>query len=206
MIKIDEYVGVSGLVIAEMTETINEETGEVTETYGEVEPLAGVNSVSGEIAEASETHYYDNMGAVVVDSEGDDTYTLVVSVPAAKTRAKIEGTMYDNETGALIGTPKVKKYFALGFIGLKASGVKEYNWVYKGKFSGGSKTLNTKSDGTEATNMEYTYTSIHTGAKFTKTGNKPCKYLSVEDDGKADLDSFFDTVVTPDNLKAKAAV
>lgn len=205
MIKIDEYVGVSELVVAEMTETVNEETGEVTEAYGEVTSLAGVQALSGELSEASEAHYYDNMAAVVVDSEGSDVYTLVVSIPENKTRALIEGVKYDEETGALIGKPKVKKYFALGFIGLKASGVKEYNWVYKGKFTGGNKNLNTKTDGTDATNMEYTYTSVHTATKYQKADNGPCKYLSVTDDEKADLTTFFDTVTTPDQLRAKTA-
>lgn len=206
MIKIDEYVGVSNLVAAEMIETVDESTGEVTETYGEVVQLAGVNSVSGEVTEASEAHYYDNMAAIVVDSEGSDNYTLVVSIPEAKTRALIEGTTYDEATGALVSTPKVKKYFAIGFKGLKASGVEEYNWIYKGKFSGGNKTLNTKTDGTDATNMEYTFTSVHTATRFAKIGNKPCKYMTVTDDGKADVSTFFDAVTTPDTLKAKTAV
>ena len=142
------------------------------------------------------------MSAIVVDSEGDDTYTLTVSIPAKKTRALIEGTTYDEQTGALIGSKKVKKYFALGFIADKINGSEEYNWIYKGKFSGGGKTHTTKNDGTDATNMEYTYTSIHTATKYQKGGN--CKYLSVDNDGKANLDTFFDKVTTPDDLKASA--
>lgn len=200
-IKFEEYRGVEHLVIAELTETVDEETGAVVETYGEVLPLAGVQSVSGEVNEATETHYYDNMSAIVVDSEGDDVYTLVVSVVNKKTRALIEGTTYDETTGALIGTKKVKKYFALGFIGNKLNGSDEYNWIYKGKFTGGNKTHQTKNDGTDATNMEYTYTSIHTATKFNKGGN--AKYLSVDNDGKADLSTFFDAVTTPDTLQAK---
>ena len=111
---------------------------------------------------------------------------------------------YDEATGALIGTQKKKKYFALGYIADTVSGVEEYNWIYKGKFTGGNKTHNTKNDGTDATNMEYTYTSIQTAVKFAKAGNKPCKYLSVDNDGKANLDTFFDKVTTPDDLKATA--
>ncbi len=204
MIKIDEYVGVSGLVVAELTEEVDEATGKVTEKYGKVIELAGVQTLGGELSESSEAHYYDNMSAVVIDSEGSDNYNLVVSVPENKTRALIEGTTYDETTGALIGTPKKKKYFALGFIGLKASGEQEYNWVYKGKFTGGGKTLNTKTDGTDATNMEYTFNSIHTSTKYEKAGNKPCKYLSVTDDGKADLSTFFTKVTTPDELQPVA--
>lgn len=200
-LKFEEYRGVRGLVIAELTETL-EEDGTVTETYGTVQPLSGVQQVSAEVNEATETHYYDDMSAIVVDSEGEDTYTLVVSIPSKKTRALIEGTTYDDDTGALIGTKKKKKYFALGFIADKLNGVEEYNWIYKGKFTGGNKTHDTKTDGTDATNMEYTYTSIHTATAYEKGGN--CKYLSVDNDGKADLTNFFETVTTPDTLQAKA--
>ncbi len=201
MLKFEEYRGVRNLVIAELTETVDEE-GTTKETYGEVQPLSGVQEISGEVNESNETHYYDDMSAIVVDSEGDDTYTLTVSIPAKKTRALIEGTTYDEQTGALIGSKKVKKYFALGFIADKINGSEEYNWIYKGKFSGGGKTHTTKNDGTDATNMEYTYTSIHTATKYQKGGN--CKYLSVDNDGKANLDTFFDKVTTPDDLKASA--
>lgn len=201
--KFEEYRGVKNLVVAELTETVNER-GETVATYGDVIRLAGVQAVSGEVSESSETHYYDDMAAIVVDSEGADTYTLTVSVVEKKTRALIEGTTYDEATGALIGTQKKKKYFALGYIADTVSGVEEYNWIYKGKFTGGNKTHNTKNDGTDATNMEYTYTSIQTAVKFAKAGNKPCKYLSVDNDGKANLDTFFDKVTTPDDLKATA--
>lgn len=201
--KFEEYRGIKNLVVAELTETVNEK-GETVATYGDVIRLAGVQAVSGEVSESSETHYYDDMAAIVVDSEGSDTYTLTVSVVEKKTRALIEGTTYDEATGALIGTQKKKKYFALGYIADTVSGIEEYNWIYKGKFTGGNKTHNTKNDGTDATNMEYTYTSIQTAVKFKKAGNKPCKYLSVDDDGKANLETFFDKVTTPDDLEATA--
>lgn len=199
--KFEEYRGIRGLVIAELTEVVQED-GSVKETYGEVQELAGVQQVSAEVNESTETHYYDDMAAIVVDSEGEDTYTLVVSLPSKKTRALIEGTTYDEATGALIGTKKNKKYFALGFIADKLNGDEEYNWVYKGKFTGGNRTHDTKTDGTEATNMEYTFTSIHTSTKYEKAGNGNCKYLSVDNDGKADLSTFFDKVTTPDDIQA----
>lgn len=200
-LKFEEYRGIENLVIAELKEEVQAD-GTIKETYGEVQPLSGVQQVSGEVNEATETHYYDNMSAIVVDSEGEDTYTLVVSIPAKKTRALIEGTTYDEETGALLGSKKKKKCFALGFIANKLNGEDEYNWIYKGKFTGGNKTHDTKTDGTEATNMEYTYTSIHSSTKYEKCGN--CKFLSVDDNGKADLSKFFETVTTPDTLKPVA--
>lgn len=202
MIKIEEYRGIRNLMIAPLTETIGA-SGEVVETYGEWQPLAGVQQLSAEVSESTETHYYDDMPAIVVDSEGDDTYTMVVSIPSKRTRALIEGLTYDEATGALIGSKKNKQYFALGYIADKVNGVEEYTVVYKGKFSGGAKTHDTKTDGTEATNMEYTFTSISTSTKFTKGGN--VKFLSVDNDGKADLANFFEEVITPDTLRAANA-
>lgn len=201
--KFEEYRGIKNLVIAKLTETTDTE-GKVTASYDTPIRLAGVQAVSGEVSESSETHYYDNMPAIVIDSEGADTYTLTVSVPDNKIRALIEGLKYDETTGALIGTPKKKEYFALGFIAEKTSGVEEYNWIYKGKITGGNKTHNTKNDGTDTSNMEYTYTSISTSVTYEKAGNQPCKYLSVENNGKADLSKFFDKVTTPDDLQAAA--
>lgn len=199
----EEYRGIENLVVAKLTET-TDETGNVTASYATPQRLAGVQAISGEVSESSETHYYDNMPAVVVDSEGADTYTLTVSVPDNKIRALIEGLKYDEATGALIGTQKEKSYFAIGFIAEKTSGIKEYNWIYKGKFTGGNKTHNTKNDGTDTSNFEYTFTSIATNVSFEKAGNKPCKYLSVEESSKVDLSKFFDKVTTPDELTAVA--
>lgn len=197
MVKIEEYKGIRDLKAAPLTEVIAQD-GTVTETYGDWVDLAGVQQVGVEVNESMETHYYDNLPAIVIDSEGEDTYSLVVSVPAKATRALIEGLTYDEATGALIGSKKNKQYFALGFIADKINGAEEYTVVYKGKFTGGSKTHDTKNDGTDASNMEYTFTSIATSTEYTKGGR--VKYLSVDNDGKVDLSHFFDQVVTPDTL------
>lgn len=162
----NEYRGVRGLVVAEVTK--DDSTGY---TAGKWEELSGVQSVAVAKNESSETHYYDNMAAIVIDAEGADEVTLVVSILANKTRAKIDGVGYDEAKDMIVNTPKKRKYFALGYIGEKTDGTEEFNILYKGKFSGGAETHNTKDDGTEATNVEYTFTAIHTAAKiFTVDG------------------------------------
>jgi phi13 family phage major tail protein len=152
---------VRGLVVAEVTQ-------DTTDTYttGTWEELSGVQSVAVTKNESSETHYYDNKAAIVIDAEGADEVALVVSVLANKTRAKIDGVEYDESKDMIVNTPKSRKYFALGYIGEKTDGTEEFNILYKGKFSGGAETHNTKDDGTEATNVEYTFTAIHTTAKI----------------------------------------
>lgn len=167
-----EYRGVRNVVIAE----ILKDNG--TWQTGPWMQLSGVQAVSKAVNESSETHYYDNNGVIVVDSEGNDEYTLTLSVLDPKIKALIEGTNYNEASKLYFGTPKQKKYFALSFIGADTNGNEEINIVYKGKFSGGAETYNTKNDGTDATGVEYTFTSVYTTTKFEIEGKKlPIKLL-----------------------------
>lgn len=207
----NEYRGVEGLVMAEVTTDNSDEY--VAAVW---EELSGVQSVAVAKTESSESHFYDNAARIVVDAEGADEVTLVVSILANKTRAKIEGVDYDETTDMIVNTPKQRKYFALGYIGEKTDGTKEINIFYKGKFTGGGETHNTKDDGTEATNVEYTYTGVHTTAKIqTKDGiAKTAKSVKVPVGTAVTLEKVFgeftDGVspvkpLTPDEIKALAS-
>lgn len=205
----NEYRGVRGLVVAEVTK--DDSTGYVAENW---EELSGVQSVAVAKNESSETHYYDNQAAIVVDAEGADELTLVVSVLANKTRAKLDGVDYDEATDTIINTPKKRKYFAVGYIGEKTDGTEEFNVLYKGKFSGGGETHQTKDDGTEATNVEYTFTAIHTAAKiYTKADGTKSSAKSIKTTASATVTEakVFGTIedgastvkpLTPDEIKA----
>jgi phi13 family phage major tail protein len=197
----NEYRGVRKLVVAEIT------ADNGTYTTGMWQELSGVQAVAGASNESSETHYYDDLAAIVVDAEGSDELTLTVSVLANKTRALIDGTSYVEGQDMLVGTPKNKKYFALGFIGGKTDGTEEINIFYKGKFSGGAETHNTKNDGTEANNVEYTFTAIHTSSpiydgKVAKTAKLPIKGAVTETAVFGTFTSGTSTsdVLTPDEL------
>lgn len=167
-----EYRGIRGLVMAEIEK--DDTTGYTAKEWNE---LSGVQSVAVSKNESSESHFYDNAARIVIDAEGADELTLVVSILANKTRAAIDGVEYDADTDMIINTPKKRKYFALGYIGEKTDGTEEFNIFYKGKFSGGAETHNTKDDGTEATNVEYTFTAVHTSAKI--NGDKTVKSIKV---------------------------
>ena len=163
-----EYRGCRGLVVAEVL--TDDDNGYTT---GEWERLAGVQGITHAKTESNEKHFYDNIAAVIVDAAEGDEVGLVVSIPANKTRAKIEGYEYDETIDAIIKTISKKKYMALGYIGTKDDGTEEINILYKGKFTGGNKVLNTRDDGTTTTNMEYTYTAVHTANKiYTKGAEK----------------------------------
>ena len=181
-----EYRGVRGLVCAEVTK--DDTTGYVAGTW---EELSGVQAVSVAKTESSESKFYDNAPRIVIDAEGADEVTLTVSALANKTRAKIEGVDYNEAHDMVVDTPRQKKYFAIGFIGEKTNGTEEFVILYKGKFTGGAITRNTKDDGTETTNVEYTFTAIHTTGKI--YSGKSAKSITVPASTKVTEAKVFGT-------------
>ena len=150
------------------------------------------------------------MPAVVVSSTGADEVTLSVSAIPLDILAKITGQKYDELTGALIEGERETKYFAIGYKTKKTNGDYVYVWRLKGTFNIPESTHATENDGTDANGQELTYTGINTTHKFTKVtdknGNKKgAKAINVDvAKGLADVSTFFDEVVTPDTLTAKA--
>lgn len=202
-LDIQAFRGVRDLVISQMT--VNEaQSGEITETYGDVTALAGVQNISFDVNESSATHYFDNKGAIVIASEGDDSLTLTVSKTDLKTRALIEGRTYDETKKAFIATEQNKPYFALGFKAKLTDGTEEYYWFYKGKFTAGSKEFSTEDDGTDINTMQYTFTAIYTGAKY-KVGEeeKSVKYAILPSTATGAA-TFFSAVTTPDKIAENA--
>lgn len=194
--KIYEYRGVENLVCAEVLEDSSEkyETGEVLD-------IAGVAEIGRVTENSSESHYYDNIPAIVIDSVGADTVTCSVSAIPLDVLAKITGQAFDEATGTFIEGERVSKYFALGYKTKKTDGTEIYVWRYKGKFSIPDSTHATETDGTEANGQELVYTGISTTHKFTKTG-KSAKAINVDAGlGKADVSGFFDQVTTIDTLQ-----
>ena len=208
MDEITEYRGVEDLVAAEvLTDNNNEEEGYTT---GEVFDIAGVAEISKSTSSSNESHYYNNMPAVVVSSTGADEVTLSVSAIPLDILAKITGQKYDELTGALIEGERETKYFAIGYKTKKTNGDYVYVWRLKGTFNIPESTHATENDGTDANGQELTYTGINTTHKFAKVtdknGNKKgAKAINVDvAKGLADVSTFFNEVVTPDTLTAKA--
>lgn len=208
MDEITEYRGVEDLVAAEvLTDNNNEEEGYTT---GEVFDIAGVAEISKSTSSSNESHYYNNMPAVVVSSTGADEVTLSTSAIPLDVLAKITGQKYDELTGALIEGERETKYFAIGYKTKKTNGDYVYVWRLKGTFNIPESTHATENDGTDANGQELTYTGINTTHKFAKVtdknGNKKgAKAINVDvAKGLADVSTFFDEVVTPDTLTAKA--
>lgn len=197
--EIVEYRGVEGLVAAEVTKDDGTEY-----TTGDVFAIAGIAEISKATDSSSEAHYYDNIPAIVINSDGSDTITCNVSAIPLDVMATILGQTYDEATASLIEGNREIKYFALGYKTKKTNGDEVYVWRYKGTFNLGDNTHITEDDGTDANGQELTYTGITTTHKFEKNKNKGAKSLNVDvSKGKANVETFFDKVTTPDDLTAQ---
>lgn len=211
MSKAFEYRGVEGLVIAEVTGDDNETEGGYK--TGAVEELIPVAEIGKEVETSSEAHYYDNQPMIIISGEGPDEITITGAGMLLEKLAKITGKSFDPETGAFVDGPRQERYFALGYKTKDSDGKYRLVWRLKGTFSIPADTNATEDEGTDANGTELTYTGIYTTHKFNKawydgkTWHKgPVKGLVVSDrEDKADLSTFFETVTTPDMLKAKAA-
>lgn len=194
-----EWRGVQDLVCAEVIKDDKD-----TIEFGEVFDIAGVAELGRATENSSETKYYDNVPALVLDSVGADTVTCSVSGIPLDILAKITGQTYDEDLGVLVEGERNAKYFALGYKTKKSNGNEVYVWRYKGKFSIPDSTHSTQTAGTEANGQEVVYIGISTTHKFIKTG-KPAKAINVDVAlEKADVSTFFDEVTTIDTLQVKA--
>lgn len=197
--EVAEYRGCENLVFAEVTKDDSEEY-----TTGEVKELASLAEVGVTTEQSSETKYYDNAPALVLQGLGAETRTFTIDHLPLSRLAELTGQQIDEETGAILGGgDNVKtKYFAVGYVSEVTSGIKTYKWALKGTFAIPDETNTTKNGGTDSNNMQLVYTGIATTHKFTKGGKKV--YVALEDtkdDGsKLDLSTWFDKVQTPDTL------
>lgn len=192
---ITEYRGVRDLVAAELLTDTSTEL-----TYGEVFPIAGIAELSRTTENSSETHYYDNIAAIVIDSIGADEVTCSVSAIPLDVLARLTGQYYDEATGTFVEGESTRKYFAVGYITEDTSGQEIFVWRHKVKCSIPDSTHTTKNDGTDANGQELVFTGINTTHRFNAT-NKTAKALNHK---KSDLISetdFFSEVMDIDKLK-----
>lgn len=207
---VDEFRGTDQLYIAEVTKDNNLTTsgeGYVTDTPFKLAPVAEISRTT---ESASETKYYDNAPASVINVEGADTVTLTVPALPVSILGAITGKKVDTTTGALLDGEATPKYYALGYrLGL-TDGTYRYVWRYKGTFSIPDETSATKNNTADANNQTLTYTGIACVHNFTKAvdanGNAiPQKALVVDErDNLADVSSWFSGVVTCDTVTAKS--
>lgn len=198
-----EFRGCKGLVFAEVLTDNNETDGGYT--TGTVKVLAPVAEISKSVETSSESHFYDNVAAINIDSEGEDTVSFTIAIPADDILAEISGRTYDSTKKMFIESERVQKYFAVGYIlGEKGEGDDErYVWRYKGTFNIPDETSKTKDNGTGADNMSLEFKGIYTEHVFAngKGTGEPGKAKAAfirESSGVATEAQWFANVSTPD--------
>lgn len=197
MTEVFEFRGVDNLVYAEvLTDTVDEFT------TGDVKPLSPVAEIGRTTENSSESHYYDNMPMIVISSVGADELTMTIAPLGLETYAEVTGQIFDAETGMLVEGERTNKYFAVGYRTKGTDGKYRYVWRLKGQFGIPDESNATEDDGTDTTNTELTWTGVATTHKFTKTGKVAKAVVCDERVSKVDLTTYFDTVQTPDTLKA----
>lgn len=203
--KIEEFRGVSDFVIAPMlTDTAD------GMTYGEVIPLAGIQELTKEVETSQETHYYDNVAALVISGEGADNYTVKVSALDLQRLSLISGRHYDADKDMMVETERKLQYFAVGYkTGLtgdvERGDYDRYVWKYKCQFDMPGDSAKTKDNSATAEGQELKLVSIFTNYREEIDGKmKPLKGLVVAE-GKADLSTFFTAVTKPSEVTVKAA-
>lgn len=193
--KTVEFRGCDNLVIAEVTQ----DAKDAAYATGEVTTLAPVAEISKTVENSSETHYYDNVGMIIIRAEGSDEVTLTVPALPLATLAKVTGKAIDTTTGAFLDGESVEKYFAIGYRLRLTDGTYRYVWRLKGSFSIPDETSSTENDGTDTNNQELTFTGVKTITEFTN-GGRAKAVVADERDGKIDGSKWFTAVVTPDTL------
>ena len=198
--KYFEYRGVSNAVYAEVTK---DDATEIT--FGTVKNFTGVSEIGKTTNSSNETHYYDNLPAIIIDSVGSDEISVNASGIPFDVLAEVTGQYYDATNGLLVEQEGVQKYFAFGYITDKTDGTKVLVWRLKGKFSIPGVTSATKDDGTDANGQELTFTGISTTHKFTAT-SKPAKAVNIDTSVNQTMSesAFFAAVQTPDTVVGAA--
>lgn len=201
MSTIYEYRGIRGLVAAEVTADDSSNY-----TTGTPFAIAGTAKLVRTTEQSSETHYYDNAPAIVIQGEGADTVTIDVSALPLDIVAKLTGQVYDSNLGAMFEGDHTPKYFAIGYITSDTNGKDVYVWRLKGRFNTPDEEHNTIDNSASANGQQLIFTGIQTVKAFTKSGNRGAKAVCVElAKDLCNVSSFFSSVQTPDSLVAKTA-
>lgn len=194
--EIQEYRGIRGLVGAEVT-TDSTEAFECGTPFA----IAGVAELSRTTETTNESHYYDNVPAIVIESTGADEVTITGSAIPFDVLAQITGQTYDAEKGMFVEGERQSKYFAIGYITEKTDGTEIFVWRLKGKFNIPDSTHATKNDGAEANGQELVFTGINTTHKFSAIGNKTAKAVNIDTGVNPVVEAeFFGEVQTPDTV------
>lgn len=191
-----EFRGCENLVVARVLK--DDATGYQT---GAVVDLAEVARIAKTTAQNRSTSWYDNKPLIQTKAVGEDTITLVVPALTLDKLAIITGAQVDTATGAYMSGEEDTDYeYAIGYKLNMTDGTARYVWRLKGTFSVPDEESESKKNNEITThNQTITYTGVVTVYKFVNGGSKRDTVID-ERDGKVNVQFFFDSVMTPDNI------
>lgn len=201
--KIFEFRGVDKCFLARVTQ--DDAEGYACESPIEVD----IQEVGKSTESSSETHYYNNKAALVINSEGADTITLVIAPPELEKLSKFMGKSFDEETGMMVDSERVTEYYALLYRTKGTDGAYRYCVRHKGTLGLPEESVKTEDNGTETTNTTLEYTGIFTEHEFAKGVMRdgewhkaPVKGIVLDERyAKVDLENIFASVPTPDTVE-----
>lgn len=200
--EIFEYRGVDNFYFAEVLQ--DDENGYVCGVPVHIP----VQEIGKSVDASSEAHYYDNKAMIVVNSESADTITLTIAPPSLENLSTLIGKTFDEDTGMMIDSPRVNKYFAIMYRTKGTDGKYRYVSRLKGQFNIPEESVKTEDDSTDTENTEIEYTGIYTDFEFTKGKKENGEWVEsgvkgiVVDTryGLADVSNFFTAIQTPDSI------
>ena len=191
-----EFRGCENLVCARVLK--DDATGYQT---GAVVPLAEVARIAKTTAQNRSTSWYDNKPLIQIKAVGEDTITLVVPALTLDKLAIITGAQVDTATGAYMSGEEDTDYaYAIGYKLNLTDGTSRYVWRLKGTFSVPDEESESKKNNEITThNQTITYTGVETVYKFANGSSKRDTVVD-ERDGRVNVQFFFNSVQTPDNI------
>lgn len=191
-----EFRGCENLVCARILK--DDATGYQT---GAVVDLAEVARIAKTTAQNRSMSWYDNKPLIQLKAVGEDTITLVVPALTLDKLALITGAQVDTATGAYMSGEEDTDYeYAIGYKLNLTDGTARYVWRLKGTFNVPDEESETKKNNEITThNQTVTYTGVETVYKFVNGGSKRDTVVD-EHDNKVNVQFFFDSVMTPDNI------
>lgn len=203
MHKDAEFRGTDNLWIAIVTQ--DDDSGY---TFTTPENVTSTGQIQRTTNSSSETHYYSNIGSIVIITDGGDTVTINTPVLDLKTIATMTGQAYDETTGVLITGEPVPVDLALIYREQLTDGTWRYVAKYKATLTQPPEEISVTTSNDINTNGQQLVFACNKTIHAFNTGGHADGIILDERDGKCDFSTFFSTVYTPDTIGtlAKAAV
>lgn len=198
-----EFRGTDNLWVARITK--DDATGY---TFEKPVCITTTGQISKTTNASGETHYYSNVGSIVILTNGGDEVTVTTPVLDLDVLALITGQPYDGATGAILTGEPVETHFALLYREQLTDDTWRYVVKYNAALSGLPEEVSvTKKDSVDTNGQQITFKCNKTSYAFGKGGHVDGAEFD-ERDGKCTFTTFFDTVYTPDTMAylVKAAV